>query len=54
MLSEYSRYIQMLRNGLIQNGIEFSEGVDIDLSDYNVLFKLGNKIDDILLYFRRG
>lgn len=52
MLSEYSRYIQTLRNGLIQNGIEFSEGVDMDLTDYANLFNLGNKIDDILLYFR--
>ena len=52
MLDEYSKYIQSLRNCLIQNGVEFSEGVNLDLSDYGNLFKLGNKIDDILLYFR--
>lgn len=51
MYSEYEKYLLGIRNSLIQNGIEFPEATKESM-DYLELFKLGNKLSDILLYYK--
>lgn len=52
MYIDYETYLLSIRNSLIQNGVEFSEGVNQNLSDYYNLFKLGLKIEDLLYYYK--
>lgn len=51
MYSEYEKYLLGIRNSLIQNGIEFPEATKESM-DYLELFKLGIKLNDILLYYK--
>ena len=52
MYAEYESYILNIRNSFIQCGVEFSEGISQDTSDYYNLYKLGIKLEDILLFYK--
>lgn len=52
MLADYARYIENIRNGLIQCGVIFPQIEDIDMADYETLFHIGEKISDIMYFYK--
>ena len=52
MLTDYARYIENIRNGLIQCGVVFPQIDDIAKSDYGVLFHIGEKLTDVMYFYK--
>lgn len=52
MLSDYAMYIENIRNSLIQCGVIFPQIDNIVTADYGSLFHIGEKINDIMYFYK--
>lgn len=52
MLKDYARYIENIRNSLMQCGVIFPQIDDIDNADYGVLFHIGEKLNDVMYFYK--
>ena len=52
MLSDYAMYIENIRNGLIQCGVDFPQIDNIEEADYWSLFNIGEKLSDIMYFYK--
>jgi hypothetical protein len=51
VLKDYAKYLEDIRDGLIQHGVIFPEVVDILNIDYTELFHLGEQLSDLIYLY---
>lgn len=52
MLTDYAKYLENIRNGLIQCGVVFPQIDDMESPDYNALFHAGEKLSEIMYFYK--
>ena len=52
MLTDYAKYLENIRNGLIQCGVVFPQIDDMESPDYSVLFHAGEKLSEIMYFYK--
>lgn len=52
MLTDYAKYLENIRNGLIQCGVVFPQIDDMESPDYNSLFHAGEKLSEIMYFYK--